>query len=117
VRGHRTIGIDEYEKITLCILHARVACCARAQVLLAFVSEIKSGILGFYIRVGYRMIPRFSLYLIIFLVGLSCFAFVAIQRGDSFILDPFNWLILLILITGIFAFISESIRMWRIKPQ
>jgi len=25
--------------------------------------EVKSGILGFYIRFGYRMIPRFSIYL------------------------------------------------------
>ncbi len=79
-------------------------------------SEIKSGILGFYIRIGYRMIPRFSLYLIIFLFGLCCFALVAIDRGDAFITDPFNWLILIILISGILAFIFESIRIWRMKP-
>ncbi len=79
-------------------------------------AEIKSGILGFYVRVGYRMIPRFSLYLILFLFGILCFAFVAIERGDAFITDPFNWIILFILIAGIFAFISESIRMWRMRP-
>ena len=80
-------------------------------------AEIKSGILGFYVRIGYRMIPRFSLYLMIFLFGLCCFAFVAIDRGDAFITDPFNWLILLILISGIMSFIFESIRIWRIRPQ
>ncbi len=79
-------------------------------------SEIKSGILGFYVRIGYRMIPRFSLYLILFLFGIICFAFVAIDRGDTFISDPFNWIILFILISGIFAFIFESIRIWRMRP-
>ena len=79
-------------------------------------SEIKSGILGFYIRVGYRMIPRFSLYLLLFLFGLLCFGFVAIERGDAFITDPFNWIILLILISGIFAFIFESLRIMRLPP-
>ena len=78
--------------------------------------EIKSGILGFYIRIGYRMIPRFSIYLLAFLSGLLCFAFAAIDRGDTFITDPFNWIILLILISGIFAFMFESIRIWRLRP-
>ncbi|NHK29711.1 MAG: hypothetical protein FK730_00065, partial [Asgard group archaeon] len=34
--------------------------------------EIKSGILGYYFRLGYRVIPRFTIYLIIYLIGLSC---------------------------------------------
>jgi len=78
--------------------------------------EIKSGILGFYIRIGYRMIPRFSIYLLIFLFGLVFFVITAIDRGDSFITDPFNIIILLILFSGIFAFIFESIRIWKLRP-
>ena len=78
--------------------------------------EVKSGILGFYVRVGYRMIPRFSFYLLIFLFGLLCCVFAALERGDAFITDPFNLFILLILIFGIFAFIFESIRIWRLNP-
>jgi DNA-binding transcriptional ArsR family regulator len=80
-------------------------------------AEIKSGILGFYIRVGYRMIPRFSIYLMLFLFGLFCFVLAALERGDAFITDPFNWIILLILFSGIFAFIFESVRIWRMRPQ
>ncbi len=80
-------------------------------------AEIKSGILGFYIRVGYRMIPRFSIYLMLFLFGLFCFILAAIERGDTFITDPFNWIILLILFSGIFAFIFESVRIWRMRPH
>ncbi|NHJ02976.1 MAG: hypothetical protein EAX86_12645 [Candidatus Heimdallarchaeota archaeon] len=80
-------------------------------------AEIKSGILGFYIRIGYRMIPRFSIYLLLFLLGLFCFILTALDRGDAFITDPFNWIILLILFLGIFAFIFESIRIWRMRPQ
>ena len=79
-------------------------------------AEIKSGILGFYIRIGYRMIPRFSIYLFLFLLGLFCFILTAFDRGDAFITDPFNWIILLIIFSGIFAFIFESIRIWRMRP-
>ena len=54
--------------------------------------EIKSGILGYYFRLGHRVIPRFTLYLIVFIICLLFFVGFLISRGDSYILDPSNWI-------------------------
>jgi hypothetical protein len=40
--------------------------------------EVKSGILGFYIRIGYRIVPRFSFYLGIFICGFIGFFLLAL---------------------------------------
>jgi len=82
-----------------------------------FVNEkIKSGLLGFYVRFGYRMIPRFTLYLIIYLVGLFGFLIVMLSQGDQFILNPINIFFLFYLVFGIAVFIYESIKIWNMKP-
>ncbi|OLS25478.1 MAG: hypothetical protein HeimC3_14670 [Candidatus Heimdallarchaeota archaeon LC_3] len=70
--------------------------------------EVKTGILGFYYRIGYRVVPRFIFYLMFFILGLICFLFFAISRGDEYLLDPSNWLFLLILLFGTTIFIFES---------
>ncbi|MFX0125272.1 MAG: hypothetical protein ACFFAE_16715 [Candidatus Hodarchaeota archaeon] len=79
--------------------------------------EIKTGIFSFYIRIGYRMIPRFSLYLSFFVLGLCLYFFFVLTRGDSYILDPSSWVLLFFLLLGIFAFIFESLRIWRLRPD
>ena len=79
--------------------------------------EVKSGILGFYIRIGYRMIPRLTFYLMIFIIGLLIYLTLAVMRGDDFITDPANWLFLFFLIFGSIAFIIESYIIWRLKPE
>jgi hypothetical protein len=79
--------------------------------------EVKSGILGFYIRIGYRMIPRLTFYLMIFIIGLLIYLTFAVMRGDEFITDPVNWLFLFFLIFGSIAFIIESYKIWRLKPE
>ena len=79
--------------------------------------EVKSGIFSFYIRIGYRMIPRFSLYLSLFLFGLIIYFFFVLTRGDAYILDPSSWVLLFFLLLGIFAFILESLRIWRLRPE
>ncbi|MFX0152039.1 MAG: hypothetical protein ACFFAJ_14720 [Candidatus Hodarchaeota archaeon] len=79
--------------------------------------EVKSGILGFYIRIGYRMIPRLMIYLIVFILGLVMYLWLAVTKGDEFITDPTNWLFLFFLIFGSIAFIIESYKIWCLKPD
>ena len=79
--------------------------------------EIKSGIFSFYIKIGYRMIPRFSLYLTLFVLGLCIYFFFVLTRGDTYISDPSSWVLLFFLILGIFAFIFESLRIWYLRPD
>lgn len=79
--------------------------------------EIKSGIFSFYIKIGYRMIPRFSLYLTLFVIGLCIYFYFVLTRGDAYITDPSSWVLFLFLILGIFAFISESLRIWYLRPE
>ncbi|MHA1944727.1 MAG: hypothetical protein ACXAC6_01555 [Candidatus Hodarchaeales archaeon] len=79
--------------------------------------EIKSGIFSFYIRIGYRMIPRFSLYLTLFVLGLCIYFFFVLTRGDAYITDPSSWVLLFFLVLGIFAFIFESMRIWNLRPD
>ncbi|MFX1512165.1 MAG: hypothetical protein ACFFCQ_06235 [Promethearchaeota archaeon] len=79
--------------------------------------EVKSGILGFYFRLGYRVIPRYSFYLIIFVFGLISFLWFLLDRGDAYILDPSNWVFLFVLIFGTIIFIYESLKIWKMKPD
>ncbi|MHA1978248.1 MAG: hypothetical protein ACW98I_15185 [Candidatus Hodarchaeales archaeon] len=79
--------------------------------------EIKSGIFGFYVRIGYRMIPRFSLYLTTYLLGFGIYFLLLLVRGDDFIAEPTSWVLLFFLMFGAGAFIFESIKMWGMKPN
>ena len=79
--------------------------------------EIKTGFLGFYIRLGYRMIPRFTIYLAIYLLGLITFLLVLFIKGDQFILEPINIFFFIYLVFGTTVFIFESIKIWKIKPK
>ena len=79
--------------------------------------EVKTGILGFYIRIGYRMIPRFSIYLGIFICGFIGFFLLSLIEGDEFVAHPGSLMLFLFLIIGTLAFVIESIRMWKIKPN
>ncbi|MHA2036987.1 MAG: hypothetical protein ACW972_03125 [Promethearchaeota archaeon] len=78
--------------------------------------EFKKGILGFYIRIGYLLIPRFSLYLIINILGLVGYLYTAIMYGDIFITNPISLLLLLFLIFWTVIFIFESIKILRKRP-
>lgn len=79
--------------------------------------ESKKGVLGFYIRVGFMMIPRFSLYLVINILGfIGYIAFAGIQ-GDQFITNPGSILLLFFLIFSTAVFIFESIKIWRTRPS
>ncbi|MFX0211911.1 MAG: hypothetical protein ACFFDT_38405 [Candidatus Hodarchaeota archaeon] len=79
--------------------------------------EIKSGILGFYFRIGYHMIPRFSFYLLTFIIGILVFFLFFLERGDVLLSDPISWILLFFLVFGTGIFIFESLKIWRMKPN
>ena len=79
--------------------------------------EVKSGILGFYIRIGYRMIPRFSIYLSLFVCGFIAFFILSFVMGDAFITHPGSLLLFCFLTIGTVAFVLESLKIWKIRPD
>ncbi|MFX1515152.1 MAG: hypothetical protein ACFFC6_02505 [Promethearchaeota archaeon] len=79
-------------------------------------TEVKSGVLGFYFRFGHHVVPRFTFYLVIFILATICFIIFLLTRGDAYISDPSNWVFLFILIFGILIFVYESLKIWSIKP-
>ena len=76
----------------------------------------KKGVLGFYFRLGPFMIPRFSLYLVINILGVVGYVFLARIYGDSFISNPASLLFLFFIIFCTVVFIFESIKIWERKP-
>ena len=82
-----------------------------------FVKEgVKKGVLGFYFRVGPFMIPRFSLYLIINILGVVGYVYLAVMYGDVFITNPASLLFLVFIIFCTSVFIFESKKIWERKP-
>ena len=77
---------------------------------------VKKGVLGFYFRVGPLMIPRYSLYLAINIVGVIIYAYLAIIYGDTFITNPASLLFLFFIIYCTSIFIFESMKIWKRKP-
>ncbi|MFX0141970.1 MAG: hypothetical protein ACFFDN_50500, partial [Candidatus Hodarchaeota archaeon] len=78
--------------------------------------QSKKGVLGFYIRIGFKMIPRFSLYLAINILGFIGYITFAGIHGDQFITHPGSLLLLFFLIFSSAVFIFESIKIWRTRP-
>ncbi|MFX1502196.1 MAG: winged helix-turn-helix domain-containing protein [Promethearchaeota archaeon] len=78
--------------------------------------ESKKGMLGFYVRIGYFMIPRFSLYLIFYILGFIGYLVLAFIFGDVFISNPGSLLLLIFLIFGTAVFIFESIKILKRRP-
>jgi len=76
----------------------------------------KKGVLGFYFHLGPFMIPRYSLYLIVNILGVVGYVFLAIIYGDVFITSPGSLFLLFFLIFGTSVFIFESIKIWERKP-
>jgi len=78
--------------------------------------DIKIGILKFFIRIGNRVIPRISLYLIIYSFGFIIYLTLVMIRGIEFFFDPINLVILFFLNLGTIIFILESYKIWKLKP-
>lgn len=79
--------------------------------------DVKKGILGFYFHIGNFMIPRFSLYLAINILGFVGYAFFAGIYGDVFITNPGSLFLLFFLIFSTSVFIFESKKLWERKPS
>ncbi len=77
--------------------------------------EVRTGILGFYIRFGYRIIPRFTIYLCLCILGLSLFFLLALVMGDDFIQHPGSILFFISMVLGILVFVLESKRIRDLK--
>ena len=78
--------------------------------------SIKKGVLGFYFHLGPFMIPRYSLYLVVNILGVVLYVLLAIKYGDVFISSPESLLLLFFLIFSTSVFIYESIKIWERKP-
>ncbi len=78
--------------------------------------EIKTGVLKFFIRIGNRVIPRISLYLIIYVLGFIVYFILAVISGNEFITDPISLFLLIFLILGMAIFILESLKIRKLKP-
>jgi len=77
---------------------------------------VKKGVLGFYFRLGHIMIPRYSLYLVVNILGVVGYVFLARRYGDMFITNPGSLLFLFFIIFCTCVFIFESIKIWQRKP-
>ncbi|MFX1290877.1 MAG: hypothetical protein ACFFAG_07970 [Promethearchaeota archaeon] len=78
--------------------------------------EVKIRILKFFIRIGTRVIPRISLYLIIYILGFIVYSILALLHGDKFISEPLSLFLLFFLIFGTIVFIIESFKIWKLNP-
>ncbi|MFW9822629.1 MAG: hypothetical protein ACFFE4_06830, partial [Candidatus Thorarchaeota archaeon] len=78
--------------------------------------EIKIGVLKFFIRFRNRLIPRVSLYLLIYILGFSVYLILIVITEDQFLFNPLGLLLLFFLITGTIIFIFESYKVWKLNP-
>ncbi|MFX1496301.1 MAG: hypothetical protein ACFFBH_02125 [Promethearchaeota archaeon] len=79
--------------------------------------EIKNGIFKFYIRIRNRVIPRVSLYLIIYIFGFVFYLFFVFIQGSQILKDPIGLLLLFFLIFGTIILILQTIKVRKIKPS
>ncbi|MHA1986098.1 MAG: hypothetical protein ACW98D_05600 [Promethearchaeota archaeon] len=78
--------------------------------------EIKIGILKFFIRIGNRMVPRISFYLIPYILGFTVYLILAFIQGVEFITNPLSLFLLIFLIIGTIIFVIESYKIWKLNP-
>ncbi|MFX0151631.1 MAG: hypothetical protein ACFFAJ_12665 [Candidatus Hodarchaeota archaeon] len=83
-----------------------------------FVNQrVQPGMLSFYIKFGTYLIPRVSLYLIVFVMGFVLFVICSLLFGDEFITQLGSILFLILLVIGSLAFSYESTKIWKLKPS
>ncbi|MHA1975003.1 MAG: winged helix-turn-helix domain-containing protein [Candidatus Hodarchaeales archaeon] len=76
--------------------------------------EVKTGILGLYIKIGRRMIPRMLFYLSFFLVvGLLYLVTLFLSPRDIELVDL---LFLLLALSGFLIFSYETYKIWHMQP-
>jgi hypothetical protein len=78
--------------------------------------EIKIGALKFFMHIGNKMIPRLSLYLIIYILGFILFLILTLIHGYKFLINPLSLFLLFFLILGTTIFVIESYKIWKLDP-
>ncbi len=78
--------------------------------------EIKKGIFKFYSRIGNWVVPRVSLYLIIYIFGFILYLMFVFIRGSQSFTEPMSLLLLFFLIFGTIILIVQTIKVRKIKP-
>ncbi|MFX0206847.1 MAG: helix-turn-helix domain-containing protein [Candidatus Hodarchaeota archaeon] len=76
-------------------------------------SEVKNGIMGLYIKIGRRMIPRMLLYLSFFSIGSLLSLSIILFQGS---VTPVEFLFLLFSLIAAGIFIFETYKIWNMKP-
>ncbi|UCG01259.1 MAG: winged helix-turn-helix transcriptional regulator [Candidatus Heimdallarchaeota archaeon] len=76
-------------------------------------SEVKEGIMGLYIKIGRKMIPRMLLYLSFFSIGSLLSILIILFKGN---ITPVEFLFLLFSLSAAGIFIYETYKMWNMKP-
>ncbi|MFX1514881.1 MAG: ArsR family transcriptional regulator [Promethearchaeota archaeon] len=76
---------------------------------------IKTGILGLYIKIGTRMVPRMLFYISFFAIGCALYLLVMLMRGNIAIYTE-DFLFLFFVLSGIIFFGYEAYRIWIMKP-
>ncbi|MHA1991344.1 MAG: winged helix-turn-helix domain-containing protein [Candidatus Hodarchaeales archaeon] len=79
--------------------------------------KVSSGIMNFFFQIKGLFIPRFSIYLCVFLLGFLIYLILSTMWGDPFISHPGSILFLLSLVISTFLSTYESIKMWKMKPN
>ena len=77
-------------------------------------SEVKNGIMGLYIKIGRRMIPRMLFYLSYFSIGFFLFLLFLIFRGGN--LNLVDILFLFFSLSAASIFVFETYKIWNMKP-
>ncbi len=77
-------------------------------------SEVKNGIIGLYIKIGRRMIPRMLFYSSFFSIGFLLFSLLLILRGGN--LSIVEILFLFFSLSAACIFIFETYKIWNMKP-
>lgn len=77
-------------------------------------AEVKNGIMGLYIKIGRRMIPRMLLYFSFFFMGSILFVLLIISRGS--VLTLVDFLFLFFSTCAALIFLYETYKIWNIKP-
>lgn len=77
--------------------------------------KVQGGIIGLYVKIGKRMIPRIVFYVSFFAIGLIFYLFMIINRSEIIIYTE-DLLFLIFCISGIIFFSYEAYRIASMKP-
>lgn len=82
-----------------------------------YVSErLKQGVFKLYVKIGKWVVPRVSLYLIIYALGFILYLILALLFSEQFLSNPATYLLLGFLILGTIILIFQTISIRKINP-